>query len=558
MNPFDPFGWNASALAVWKGLAQQPNVLAESQARLAEQWLELFRRTVARSANASADAAPVAAPAAGDRRFSAAAWTENPFFDMTKQAYVLATNAVLDTIARAENVDGPTRERATFYARQMLDALSPTNVAWLNPAVVEETVRTGGQNLVKGAKNLLADALENEGRVALVDTKAFAIGENVATTRGSVVFRNAFIELIQYAPTTERQFSRPLVIVPPWINKFYILDLQPANSFVKYATDQGFTTFVVSWVNPDATLADATMEDYLFEGAYAACAAARAICGSADVNAIGYCLGGTLISMLLAYLAKREETLVHAATTFAAMTDFSEPGPVKNFLTEESVAYIESTMDEKGFLPGRAMGDTFNMIRANDLIWTVAVNRYLLGKEAPAFDLLYWNNDATRMPKAMHAFYLNRMYLANDLVKPGAIVMRGTPIDLRAIANDLYIVATADDHIAPWRTVYALTQHVAGTARFRLGHSGHIAGIVSPPGGKKGHWHGAEGAAAAVNPPTADAWKAQAPKHEGSWWPDWSAWNAERSGETIAARVPGAHPEFPAIAEAPGSYVLVT
>jgi polyhydroxyalkanoate synthase len=215
-------------------------------------------------------------------------------------------------------------------------------------------------------------------------------------------------------------------------------------------------------------------------------------------------------------------------------------------------------MDEKGFLPGRAMGDTFNMIRANDLIWTVAVNRYLLGKEAPAFDLLYWNNDATRMPKSMHAFYLNRMYLANDLVKPGAIAMRGTPIDLRAIANDLYIVATAEDHIAPWRTVYALTQHVSGNTRFRLGHSGHIAGIVSPPGGKKGHWHGVEGAGATVNPPTADAWKAQAPKHEGSWWPDWSAWNAERSGDRVAARAPGAHPEFPAIAAAPGAYVLVT
>lgn len=558
MNPFDPFGWNKAALEIWKGLAQQPNVLAESQARLGEQWLELFRRTVARTTNAPVDGGAAATPSPGDKRFAAAAWTENPFLDMTKQAYVLATNAVVETIARTENVDDATRERATFYAKQMLDALSPTNFAWLNPAVVEETVRTGGRNLVKGARHLVEDASENDGRVALVDTKAFAIGQNVATTKGAVVFRNDLIELIQYAPTTAQQFERPLVIVPPWINKYYILDLQPANSFVKYATDQGFTTFVVSWVNPDETLADASMEDYLFRGAYEACSAARAICGTADINAIGYCLGGTLMAMLLAYCAERGEPLVNAATTFAAMTDFSDPGPVKNFLNEESVSYIESKMDEKGFLPGRAMGDAFNMIRANDLVWTVAVNRYLLGKDAPAFDLLYWNNDATRMPKAMHAFYLNRMYLANDLVKPGAIVMRGVPIDLRAIANDLYIVATADDHIAPWRTVYALTQLASGTTRFRLGHSGHIAGIVSPPGGKKGHWHGAEGAAATVNPPTADAWLAAVPKHEGSWWPDWRTWNADRSGPMVPARELGAHAEYPVIVAAPGAYVLVT
>jgi len=321
----------------------------------------------------------------------------------------LATKAVLDSIDLAPDVDAETRQRVRFFAKQFCDAMSPTNFAFLNPAVIEETMRTGGANLRRGAANVLEDLRENEGRPALVDKSAFEVGRNVATSQGQVVFRNELIELIQYTPTTPTVYQRPLLIVPPWINKFYILDLRPANSWVKYTVDNGIETFVISWRNPGPEFAEFTMDDYLERGPLAAARVVTQITGCADVNFIGYCLGGTLVAMLMAYLTRTGEKLANSATFFAALVDFAEAGDLRAFLSPAAIAHIEAKMQTQGVLDGAHMADTFSMMRANDLIWSVAVNRYLLGKDAPAFDLLFWNSDATRMPRAMHSYYLRNM-----------------------------------------------------------------------------------------------------------------------------------------------------
>ena len=441
-----------------------------------------------------------------------------------------------------------------FFAKQFCDAMSPTNVPWFNPDVLEETVRSGGANFTRGMRNVLEDARNNAGRPALVDESAFEVGKNVATTPGKVVYRNELIELIQYAPTRETIFARPLVIVPPWINKFYILDLQPSNSFVKYATDEGRNTFVVSWRNPDASLAHLTWSDYVRLGPLDALRVACEIAGNEQVDAIGYCIGGTLLTTALAYLARTGSTRVNTATFFAALIDFADPGEILAFLSADALASIEAKMDEAGVLSGREMADTFSMLRANDLIWGVAVNRYLLGRDAPAFDLLYWNSDATRIPRAAHSYYLRHMYVQNDLVKPDVLEVDGVPIDVSRVTADTYCVATAEDHIAPWRSVYAMTQRFGGQTTFRLGASGHIAGIISPPSKKKAVWWGAP--AGAANPAGADDWLAAAPKHEGSWWPDWTAWLAQRSSETTPAPGTPGSEGHPPLADAPGTYVL--
>jgi len=552
-NPFDPLGVGAMSMDVWRAMMTSPGALLDAQAELAKAFTDVATGE-ATAAASDQPAVSVIEPAPGDKRFANAAWTANPYFSALKQAYLLSSKAVLDAIDQAEGIDEATRRRVRFFAKQFTDAMSPTNVPWFNPDVLEETLRTGGANFRRGMENVIEDARDNAGRPALVDESAFAVGKNVATTAGKVVYRNALIELIQYAPTQARVYARPLIIVPPWINKFYILDLQPANSFVKYATDAGRNTFVVSWRNPDASLADMTWADYLELGPIAAATVAAEIAGSADVDAIGYCIGGTLLATALAYLARTETKLVNSATFFAALVDFSDPGEVMAFLTEEALESIEQRMNEAGVLGGREMGDTFNMLRANDLIWGVAVNRYLLGKDAPAFDLLYWNSDATRIPRATHSYYLRQMYVANNLAKPDALEVNGVPIDLGRIALDTYCVATQEDHIAPWRSVYAMTRLFGGETTFRLGASGHIAGIISPPAKKKAVWWG--GPPGSANPTDPEAWLDAAPKHEGSWWPDWTAWLAERSPEQVDAPAAIGSRRYAPLTDAPGTYVL--
>jgi polyhydroxyalkanoate synthase len=554
-SPFDPLGVAAASAELWRTMLENPAALLQAQADFGKSLADVAAGTSGAADGDSGKRAAIVEPDPGDRRFANPAWSQNPYLDALKQAYLLSVKAMMDAIDTAEGVDPQTRRRVKFFAKQLCDAMSPTNIPWVNPDVLEATLRTGGANFQHGLKNIADDRAQNEGRAALVDESAFEVGRNVATTAGSVVFRNELIELIQYAPTQAEVYARPLVIVPPWINKFYILDLQPDNSFVKYATDQGRNTFVISWRNPDASLRDLTMADYLRLGPLTACRVAAEIAGSADADLIGYCIGGTLSAMFLAFLARAEVPLVNTATFFAALVDFADPGEIAAFLSDEAIAHIESSMAKRGYLSGREMADTFNMLRANDLIWTVAVNRYLLGKDAPAFDLLYWNSDATRIPAAVHSYYLRHMYRNNELSQPDALDVDGVPIDLRRVTVPTYIVATAEDHIAPWRSVYAMTRLFGGETVFRLGASGHIAGIISPPGKKKAAWWGLPPGAA--NPETPDAWLSAAPKHDGaSWWPDWTAWLAERSPERVAAPAGTGNERYAPLAAAPGTYVL--
>ena len=547
---FDPLGLGKAALAVWQSMATNPSTLLQTQNELVNTWMQLATQTLAAQMPSGSKAPPVIAPPPNDARWKHPAWNENPTFDALKQGYLLATKAVLDSIDATPDVDVETKERIKFFAKQFCDAMSPTNFAFLNPAVLEETLRTGGANFQKGAQNFMDDLRDNEGRPALVDKSAFAVGRNVAASKGEVVYRNELIELIQYTPTTETVYARPLVIVPPWINKFYVLDLQPANSFIKFATDGGLTTFVISWRNPDASMRDLGFAEYLELGPLAAVRAAAEISGSPDVNQVGYCIGGTLTAMELAYLAKTDPQLVRAVTFFAALVDFAEVGDIRSFLAPEALAHIEKKMAAEGVLPASDMAAAFSMLRANDLIWNVAINRYLLGKDAPAFDLLYWNSDATRMPAAMHRYYLNNMYVRNALAT-GQLSHKGVPIDLGAVNNDVYAVATIEDHIAPWRSVYKMTQLFSGDVRFRLGHSGHIAGVINAPAAAKGnYWEGDR------NPPSADEWLAAARKHPGSWWPDWLEWIAQRSGERIPAPAAEGSITYPPLVAAPGTYVL--
>ncbi|MDB5028442.1 MAG: phbC [Candidatus Eremiobacteraeota bacterium] len=553
-NPFDPLGVGAMSMEIWRAMMTSPGKLLEAQAELAKSMTEVATRDANAAATGQPPSAPVVEPEPGDRRFSNVAWTANPYFDALKQGYLLASKAVLDSIDLAEGVDDASKRRMKFFAKQFCDAMSPTNVPWFNPDVLEETVRSGGANFRRGMENVLEDARENAGRPALVDQSAFEVGKNVATTAGKVVFRNELIELIQYAPTQGRTHARPIVIIPPWINKFYILDLQPGNSFIKYATDTGHDTFVVSWRNPDAALANLDWTDYVKLGPLAAFRVASEIAGTPDVDAIGYCIGGTLLATALAYLARIEAKTVNTATFFASLVEFSDPGEVMSFLSAEALAHIDEQMNEQGVLSGRSMADTFNMLRANDLIWGVAVNRYLLGRDAPAFDLLYWNSDATRIPRAVHSYYLRQMYVENNLAKPDVLEVDGVPIDLRRVTVPTYVVATSEDHIAPWRSVYKITGLFGGETTFRLGASGHIAGIISPPGKKKAIWWGT--APGTPNPASADDWLAAAPKYEGSWWPDWTGWIAERSPETVPVRDSLGNERYPPLVDAPGTYVL--
>jgi polyhydroxyalkanoate synthase subunit PhaC len=384
----------------------------------------------------------------------------------------------------------------------------------------------------------------------MTDMAAFKIGENVATTPGKVIYQNELIQLLQYVPTTETAKRRPLLIIPPWINKYYILDLRPRNSFIRWAVEQGHTVFVISWVNPDQRLAEKSFEDYMRDGPLAALDAMEQATGERDANVIGYCLGGTLLATTLAYMTAKRDRRVKSATFFVTMVDFKEAGELSVFIDEEQLHALEERMEKKGYLEARDMHTTFNMLRANDLIWSFVVNNYLLGKSPFPFDLLYWNADSTRMPAAMHSFYLRKMYQENLLAQPGGITLRGVPIDLRKIKTPSFLLSTREDHIAPWRSTYAATQIYSGPVKFVLSASGHIAGVVNPPGGKYGHWQNDS------NPPTSEAWLASATQHPDSWWPAWEEWVAQYSGGEVPARQPGDGKLTP-IEDAPGSYVKV-
>ena len=457
------------------------------------------------------------------------------------------------TVSEVEGLDPKTAQKVDFYTRQFIDAMSPSNFVMTNPEVLRKTAETGGENLLKGLSNLLGDLERGKGqlKIKMTDTEAFSVGGNIGVSPGKVVFQNELMQLIQYDPTTEKVLKRPLLIGPPWINKFYILDLRPRNSFVRWATSQGHTVFVISWINPDERLAEKNFEDYMQQGYLAALDAIEAATGEREVNAIGYCLGGTLLAATLAYMAVKGDDRIKTATFFVTMMDFAEAGELGVFIDEEQLQALEEKMNKRGYLEGSEMSTTFNMLRANDLIWSFVVNNYLLGNDPFPFDLLYWNADSTRMPAKMHSFYLRNMYQANLLKDPGGIELSGVGIDLGRIETPSYFLSTREDHIAPWKSTYSGTQLLGGKKRFVLAASGHIAGVVNPPeGGKYNHW---------INealPPDPDAWLAGATELAGSWWPDWHRWILAHGKAQVAARVPG-DGTLPALEDAPGSYVKV-
>ncbi len=526
-----------------------PLGLAGAQFRFWKDYTALWMHTGKRMLGMATD--PIVVPEPGDRRFKDDEWQDNLTFDFIKQAYLLAARSTLDHARYLNGDDEHTARKLQFYARQLVDAMAPTNFALTNPQVIRRTLETGGLNVLRGLSHLLADLERGRGRlrITMTDESRFRLGENVATTPGKIVWQNELMQLIQYAPTTQTVYRRPLLIVPPWINKYYILDLRPKNSFIRWAVAAGHTVFVISWVNPDASLAAKSFDDYMREGPLAALDAMQRATGESEFKVIGYCLGGTLLAAALAWLEAHGDTRIRAATLLAAMTDFSEPGDLGVFIDAEQLALIDKQMARDGYFEGRSMAEAFNLLRANDLIWSFVVNNYLLGNEPFAFDLLYWNSDSTRMPREMHGFYLHKMYLENQLCRPGGLTLDGTPIDLGVVRVPTYVLATRDDHIAPWKSSFAVTGLFNGPVRFVLGASGHIAGVVNPPAaGKYGYWTNP----ARRNEP--DAWLADAEFKEGSWWLDWKRWVARYNGKKGPARHPG-DGALDVIEDAPGSYV---
>ena len=549
MGMSDELGITQAFFQAWLKLLTDPYKLAEGQIKLWQDYLALWQGSLLKLTGQHSQ--PVAEPQSGDRRFKHEDWQQNFLYDYIKQSYLIAARHLHQTIGGVEGLDAQTAKKVDFYTRQYIDALSPSNFVFTNPEVMRETVASGGQNLVKGLNNLLEDLARGGGdqlRLRMTDEKAFKLGINIATTPGKIVFQNDLLQLIQYYPADGPVFRRPLLVVPPWINKYYILDLREKNSFVKWAVEQGHTVFVVSWVNPDEKLAHKQFEDYLTEGGLAALEAIEKATGEREVNVIGYCLGGTLLACMLGYLAAQDDERIASATFLASMIDFQEAGELGVFIDEQQVAALEKRMQERGYLEGSEMATTFNMLRSNDLIWSFVVNNYLLGRDPFPFDLLHWNSDSTRMPAAMHSYYLRSLYLKNLLAQPGGLELAGVPIDLTRVRTPLYFASTLEDHIAPWRSTYAGARLFSGPVRFVLGGSGHIAGIVNPPAANKyGYWTNPK------RPDEAEQWFKGASQHPGSWWPDWAGWVAQHGGDKVAPRIPGKR-GLKAIEDAPGSY----
>jgi polyhydroxyalkanoate synthase len=543
----DPLNVGGAFLEMTARLMTNPARLMHAQLGFWQDYMTLWQNTARRIMGV--ESAPVIAADPKDKRFRDDAWQQNEIFDFIKQSYLLSARYVQDVVRQTDGMDPKTARKVDFYARQFVDAMSPSNFLLTNPEVLRKTAETGGENLLRGLNNLLSDLERGRGKLSIkmTDTDQFRLGENIGVSPGRVVYQNALMQLIQYSPSTETVLKRPLLILPPWINKFYILDLRPKNSFVRYAVSQGHTVFMVSWVNPDEHLGDAGFDTYMEQGVFAALDAIREATGETEVNAIGYCLGGTLLAATLAWMARHNDTRIRSATFFVTMLDFTEAGELAVFIDEEQLKALEEKMREKGYLEGSAMASTFNMLRANDLIWSFVVNNYLLGNEPFPFDLLYWNSDATRMPARMHTYYLRNMYQNNLLAQPDNLELAGETLDLGRITVPAYFLSTREDHIAPWRSTYRGTQLLGGSKRFVLAASGHIAGVVNPPeGGKYNHW---------INealPAAPQEWLDGATEMAGSWWPDWNRWVTALGAERVPARVPAQ-----GIEDAPGSYVKV-
>ncbi len=534
-----------------------PRLLVDQQISFWQDYVKLLQNTVAQAGGQKVEA--IIAPEKGDKRFSDPAWEEMWVFNFIKQSYLLFARWAHEMIGQLEGLDPKAAHKVRFYTNQIVDAMAPTNFWLSNPEVLRTTIETKGENLLKGLENLLKDMERGHGEllISMSDMAAFRFGENIATTKGKVVFQNDLFQLIQYAPLTEKVHKTPLLIVPPWINKFYILDLKADNSFIRYLVEQGHTVFCMSWVNATEKHATLGFDDYMMMGPLTAMQEIVKITGEKDLNCIAYCIGGTLMSSTLAWLAaagdKKPSGLpeISSITYLTTLVDFSDAGDIAVFIDEDQISMLEKTMEQKGYLPGTALAMTFSMLRANDLIWSFVVNNYLLGKDPFPFDLLAWNSDSTNMPATMHSYYLRNMYLENNLIKPEKLVLKGVPIDVRRNKVPAFLLSTVEDHIAPWKTTYTATQLYSGPVTFCLSGSGHIAGVVNPPAKKKYcHWTGKEG----EFPANPNDWFKSATKNDGSWWPHWAEWIKPKAGDMVPARDPA---KGNVIEEAPGSYVRV-
>ncbi len=519
--------------------------LSELQARLMQQHAQLWTSMASRQQGQPA--APVAAPAPGDRRFSGGAWSSEPWYDFLRQSYLINARFAEESIEAIE-VDARSREKLRFSVRQLIDACSPANFAATNPEALRLALETQGGSISQGLKNLLEDV--QKGHLTITDDSAFEVGRNLAVTEGAVVYENEIIQLIQYAPLTGEVFERPLLIVPPCINKFYILDLQPENSFVRHAVEQGHTVFMVSWRNVTAAQGKLTWDDYLTQGLLEAIDAVKAIAGVDRINTLGFCVGGTLLSSALAVLAARGEAPAQSLTLLASMLDFSDTGELGLFVDEASVASRDAAIGAGGIMPGKELAFVFSTLRANDLVWSYVVNNYLKGQQPAAFDILYWNADSTNLPGPMYCSYLRNMYLTNSLREPGRLTMLGQPVDLGSLRLPAYILATREDHIVPWKTAYLSTGLLAGEKRFVLGASGHVAGVINPAGkNRRSYW------VADSLPADPDAWFADAAEQPGSWWRDWAKWLSAHGGAMRKAKKKLGGGKYKPIEPAPGRYV---
>lgn len=530
---------------------QDPAKALAAQTDLMRSYMDVWDATM--RAMMGEEVKPVAVPEAGDARFRDPEWTSNPYFAFWKQAYLVTNQAAEKALDETNGLDERARLRAAYYLRQLMSALSPSNFPLTNPEVVRETIASNGENLVRGMQQLLADMGKSGDllKISQTDVSAFEVGRNLAITPGKIVWQNDVLQLIQYTPTTDKVHEIPLLIVPPWINKFYILDLTPPKSLIKYVVSQGFTVFVVSWVNPDERLAHKTFEDYMKEGILSATDAVLRETGAKQTNILGYCVGGTLLASTLAYNAARGEEPYTSATFLAAQADFTKAGDLSLFIDDAQLKALEAMMAERGYLDGSRMATVFNMLRPRDLVWPYIVNNYMLGKKPFPFDLLFWNQDSTRMPAANHNFYLRQFYHENKLAK-GQMSIGGVRLDLKKVKLPIYELATREDHIAPARSVYISAGLFGGPVEYVLAGSGHIAGVVNPPPEadkkpKYQYWTNTRHA------PTLEDWIASAEETPGSWWPHWTKWLASHSGDTIDARTPGA--TLGVIEAAPGSYV---
>jgi polyhydroxyalkanoate synthase len=537
-----PEGGSSAELAAWAANSAR---VTELQADYQREFARLWTATLARQRGEAVE--PVIAPERGDRRFAAAEWRDSAYYDYLKQSYLL-TARFIHGLVEAADVDARTKHRLRFFARQYVDMISPANYAATNPEALKAALDSNGETLARGVRNLIGDA--EKGRISQTDEGSFEVGRNLAVTPGAVVFENEIIQLVQYAPSTPEVRGRPLVMVPPCINKFYILDLSPENSFVRYAVERGNAVFMVSWRNVTAEAGHLTWDDYLRDGVLKALEVAREISGAPKINALGFCVGGTMLGTALAILAGRREDWVASATFLASMLDFSDTGDIAVFVDEAAVKAAEAAIGRGGVKPGRDLATVFNALRPNDLVWSYVVNNYLKGKQPEAFDILYWNSDSTNLPGPWYCWYVRNTYLENNLRVPGKVTTCGVPIDLGRVAVPTYVLATREDHIVPWKTAYHSTQLLTGEIRFVLGASGHIAGVVNPAAkNRRSYW------VSERLPQLPDEWLPGATEHAGSWWTDWDRWLARHAGEAVRAPARLGAAKYKPIEDAPGRYV---